>query len=218
MVQWTLSLVYIRPAEVPDYYAAIVNYVRGKIHDEKDADWLFYAPGLQVFFNYMLETWIGEGDVAALYDSDHWSVTRSLVDPSIPTTSNGTEAYNQAITKAIGNSAKRFWRTVQAIQDEEAYSRYTTMSMSMLSMLSMSMSMSMLSLIPPPLRKKLKDIDNGEMLGRRRKRRRNKRLKKQARIHAIVEASGQGVNDFKEKLDVLQSIVGVLKSGDGDIY
>ena len=75
----------------------------------------------------MATTWIGNDEEPAMFNSDWWSANRSLVDPSIPTTSNGTEAYNLAFAKAVGNSAKHFWRTVQAIQDEESLARYTTM-------------------------------------------------------------------------------------------
>lgn len=127
VVQWLLSIVYVRPVEVVDYFDTITDYVKQKIVEEHDAEWMAYGKSLQNFFQYVLDTWIGTDDIPAMFDSDHWSANRSLVDPSIPTTSNGTEAYNQAFTSAVGNSANRFWRTVQAIQDEESYARYTTM-------------------------------------------------------------------------------------------
>ena len=129
VVQWVLCLVYIRPAEVPEYFDAICEYVQAKITgEEKDDEFVYYAKSLKVFFQYLLDTWIGTEDddgnhLPALFDTDHWSAWRSLVDSTIPTSSDGAEAYNQAITKEIGNSGKRFWRTVQAIQDEECLSR-----------------------------------------------------------------------------------------------
>ncbi len=126
VVQWLLVLVYIRPAEVRHYFSAVVAYVEQKILGQRDAEWVRYGNQLGMFFNYFLNTWVGTDELPAKYDSDHWSCSRSLVDPSILTTSNGTEAYNYHITKAIGASANRFWRTVQAIQDEESYARYTT--------------------------------------------------------------------------------------------
>ena len=127
VVQWLLVLVYVRPVEVEEYFDTITDYIAVKLVEEQDAEWVPYGHSLQTFCQYVLDTWIGTESKPAMFDSDHWSANRSLVDPRIPTTSNGTEAYNQAFTKAVSNSANRFWRTVQAIQDEESYARYSTM-------------------------------------------------------------------------------------------
>jgi hypothetical protein len=72
-----------------------------------------------------------------------------------------------------------------------------------------------LSLTPHTPRKKLDDISRGEMLAsfHTHKRRLNKRLKQQAKLLKIIEKSGAGLNDNKEKMHVLQSLVSVLKDG-----
>ena len=131
VIQWLLVLVYIRPADVRHYFGAIVDFVDKKVNDEKDAKWVEYRKPLEKFFQYMQKTWVGGDDgegIKVKYDSDRWSSSRSLLDPSIPITSiDATEAYKFQMTRAVGwASGNRFWRTVQAIQDEEWYARYTT--------------------------------------------------------------------------------------------
>ena len=210
VVKWIMVLVYVRPTEVREYFAAIVNFVTQKVGEEKDPKWVAYTKPLSNFLGYMLKTWVGGGSYNPKFARDQWSCSRSLIDPTIPTTSNGTEAYNYHITRAIGASANRFWRTVQAIQDEESYSRYTTTTH--------HTPLLCPSCYMPPLSKKLMDIAKGERLPSSftHKRRLNRRLKTQGRLQKIVEKSA-GVaeyGDYKDQRKVLQKLVGVVTGRD----
>ena len=63
--------------------------------------WLEFKLPIIQFLTYLRTTWIGKvsAELVPLYSPEMWSVWRSVLDPDIPSTTAGSEGYNNQVNK-----------------------------------------------------------------------------------------------------------------------
>ena len=69
---------------------------------------------------YMVDNWVGKADKKKepRYEVDAWSLHRSVLDFSIPTTSNCNESYNSKFKHAVSGQKNKcnVWIVIQTIK------------------------------------------------------------------------------------------------------
>jgi hypothetical protein len=84
------AMVFAPPEQIPAFWTAWLAFAEDynqQLGGEGGA-WELWAGKISEFVNYYISTWVGSHNKAALFDPSHWSAFRSLLDRTIPTTSN----------------------------------------------------------------------------------------------------------------------------------
>ena len=162
-----------------------------------EKEWDEHKDAVKKFLLYMRNTWVGKTSplVDPMFEPRMWSAWRSIKDPSIPSTTGGSEAYNIQLRRFV---VKRFykisdiifyrvvnhggvWKVVDAIRTEDTLTV-----------------------------KKVADLAAGIPLGSEAtfKRRNNAKLKMYENVRIIME---EGDGDL---LNILKAVVAVTEKSD----
>ena len=73
---------------------------------------------IETFLTYLKYTWIGDDVVEPRFPISIWSGHRSIVDMSIPTTTNCSESYNSKFKAAVAGQVNKcnVWKVTYTIK------------------------------------------------------------------------------------------------------
>ena len=73
---------------------------------------------IESFLTYLKVTWVGDDDIEPMYPISDWSANRSIVNMSIPITTNCSESYNSKFKSAVAGQVNEcnVWKVTYSIK------------------------------------------------------------------------------------------------------